>query len=80
MGRSFAIIEMAVKDILAKWLKVSRALKRKDQIYGQIVAEMTMKHLSKAFYALHDPLEVTVFSILVEITKGMDKVIKQQKV
>jgi hypothetical protein len=47
----------AEKDVFARWLKASRALKKEDQIYGQKLAEMAKKHSSEAFYALDDPLE-----------------------
>ncbi len=57
MGRSFESVRMAVKDVSARWLKASKALKKEDQIYGRIIAEMARKHSSEAFYALEDPLE-----------------------
>jgi hypothetical protein len=72
MGRSFESVRMGIKDVSAKWLKASkasRALKKKDQIYGQKLAEMAKKHSSEAFYALDDPLEAAVFSALVEMLK-----------
>jgi len=52
MGRSFESIRMGIKDVSARWLKASRALKKEDQIYGQKLAEMAKKHSSEAFYAL----------------------------
>jgi hypothetical protein len=56
---------MGVKEVSARWLKASRVLKKEDQIYGQKLAEMAKKHSnSEAFYALDDPLEATVFSVL----------------
>ena len=64
---------MGVKEVSARWLKASKALKKEDQIYGQKLAEMAKKHSSEAFYALDDPLEAAVFSVLVEIVKEMDK-------
>lgn len=46
MGRSFESVWMGVKDVSARWLKASRALKKEDQIYGQrLLAEMTKMHL-----------------------------------
>jgi len=60
---------MGVKDVAARWLKASRALKKEDQIYGRKIAEMAKKHSSEAFYCLDDPLEAAVFSVLVEIMK-----------
>lgn len=73
MGRSFESVRMGVKEVSARWLKASKALKKEDQIYGQKLAEMAKKHSSEAFYALDDPLEAAVFSVLVEIVKEMDK-------
>jgi len=60
---------MGVKEVSARWLKASRALKKEDQVYGQKLAEMANKHSSEAFYALDDPLEAAVFSVLVEMVK-----------
>ena len=62
-------MRQGVKDVSARWLKASRALKKEDQIYGQMVAEMAKKHSCEAFYALDDPLEAAVFSVLVEMLK-----------
>ena len=64
---------MGVKDVSARWLKASKALKKDDQVYGQKLAEMAKKHSSEAFYALDDPLEAAVFSLLLELVKKMDK-------
>jgi hypothetical protein len=73
MGRSFESVRMGVKDVSARWLKASRALKKEDQVYGQKIAEMARKHSSEAFYAMNDPLEAAVFSVQVEILKEIDK-------
>ena len=64
---------MAVKDVSARWLKASKALKKEDQIYGQRLAEMARKHSSEAFYALDDPLEAAVFSALIELLKKVEE-------
>ena len=66
-------MRMGVKDVSARWLKASKALKKEDQVYGQMLAEMARKHPSEAFYAMDDPLEAAVFSVLVEMVKEMDK-------
>src|SRR5512136_2081542 len=76
MGRSFESVRMGVKDVSARWLKASRALKKEDQVYGQRVAQMAKKHSSEAFYALDDPLEAAVFSVLVEMMKEMEEMEK----
>ncbi len=43
--------------------------KKDDCIYRQMIAEMAKKHSSEAFYALDDPLEAAVFSVLVEMMR-----------
>ncbi len=73
MGRSFESVRMGMKDVSARWLKASKALKKDDQVYGQMIAEMTKMHSSEAFYCLDDPLEAAMFSVLVEIMKRQDK-------
>jgi hypothetical protein len=73
MGRSFESVRMGAKEVSARWLKASRALKKEDQVYGQRVAEMAKKHSSEAFYALDDPLEAAIFSVLVELLKELER-------
>jgi hypothetical protein len=48
-----------------------RALKKEDKICGQRLAEMAEMHSSEAFYALDDPLEAAMFSVLVELMKEL---------
>jgi hypothetical protein len=52
MGRSFESVRMAVKEVSARWLKASKALKKEDQIYGQRLAEMAKKILARRFMLL----------------------------
>ena len=56
----------------ARRLKPARALK-KEEVYAQKLAEMAKKHSSEAFYAQDDPLEASVFSVLLDPVKEMDK-------
>ena len=71
MGRSFESVRMGVRDLSNRWTRAGRALKKEDQVYGTRLAAMAKKHSSEAFYALDDPLEAAVFSVLVEILKEM---------
>jgi hypothetical protein len=73
MGRSFESVRMGAKEVSARWLKASRALKKEDQVYGQRLAEMVKKHSSEAFYAFDDPLEAALFSVLIELMKELEK-------
>jgi hypothetical protein len=73
MVRSFESVRMGVKEVSERWRKASRALKKEDQVYGQMLAEMAKKHSSEAFYALDDPLDAALFSALVEILKELEK-------
>lgn len=73
MDRSFESLRMGVKDVSAKWLKAPMALKKEDQIYGQMIAEVAKESSSEAFYALEDPLEAAVFSVLLELMRELEK-------
>jgi hypothetical protein len=63
---------MSAKDVSARWLKASRAMKKEEQIYGQRLAEMAKMHSREGFYALDDPLEAAIFSVLVELMKKLE--------
>jgi predicted secreted Zn-dependent protease len=73
MGRSFESVRMGAKEVSARWLKASRALKKEDQVYGQKLSEMVKMHSSEGFYAFDDPLEAAIFSVLVELMKELEK-------
>ncbi|MDD3708891.1 MAG: hypothetical protein WCY97_01945 [Methanothrix sp.] len=64
---------MGSQEVAQRWLKASRALNKDDQIYGQRLAEMVKMHSSEAFYALDDPLEAAIFSVLIELLKETDR-------
>jgi hypothetical protein len=44
-------------------------LKKEDQSYAEKLAKMAKIHSSEAFYALDDPLEAAIFSVLIEFMK-----------
>ncbi|MDM7933893.1 MAG: hypothetical protein QUS08_00710 [Methanothrix sp.] len=73
MGRTFGSVRMGAKDVSARWLKASKALRKDDQEYGRRLAEMAKVHSSEAFYALDDPLEAAVFSVLIELMREIEK-------
>ncbi|KUK44679.1 MAG: hypothetical protein PHW55_00020 [Methanothrix sp.] len=73
MGRTFKSVRMGSQEVAQRWLKASRALNKDDQIYGQRLAEMVKMHSSEAFYALDDPLEAAIFSVLIELLKETDR-------
>jgi transcriptional regulatory protein LevR len=57
-------------DVSARWLKASKALKVRSM--ARSIAEMAKKHSSEAFYAMDDPLEAAVFSVMLELVKEME--------
>jgi hypothetical protein len=69
MGRSFESVRMGANEVSARWTRAGRALKKEDQVHALRLAEMAKKHSSEAFYALDDPLEAAVFSVLIEMMK-----------
>jgi len=73
MGRTFKSVRMGSQEVSQRWIKASRALSKDDQIFGQRLAEMAKIHSSEAFYALDDPLEAAIFSVLIELLKDIDR-------
>ncbi len=73
MGRTFKSVRIGSQEVTQRWLKASRALSKEDQIYGQRLAEMVKMHSSEAFYAIDDPLEAAIFSVLIELLKETDR-------
>jgi hypothetical protein len=69
MGRSFESVRMGVREVSARWARAGRALKKSDQSYAEELAQMAKKHSSEAFYAMDDPLEAAIFSVLIELLK-----------
>ena len=66
-------MKITSQDVSARWLKASRALKKEDQVLGRKLAEMVKMHSSEGFYAIDDPLEAAIFSVLVELMKELEK-------
>jgi hypothetical protein len=73
VGRSFESVKMGAKAVSARWLKASRDLKKEGRVFGQKLFEMVKKHSREAFYALDDPLEAAVFSMLVELLRALGR-------
>jgi hypothetical protein len=79
MGRTFKSFRMGSQEVSNRWLKASKALSKDDQIYGQRLAKMVKMHSSEAFYALDDPLEAAIFSVLIELLKEIDQKAVERK-
>ena len=79
VGRSFESVRMGAKDVSARWAKAARAMKKEDQAYALRLAEMARMHSSEAFYALDDPLEAAVFSVLVELMRELGNCREQNR-
>jgi hypothetical protein len=73
MGRTSKSVRMGSQEVAQRWIKASRAMSKEDQIYGQRLAEMVKMHSSESFYALDDPLEAAIFSVLIELLKETDR-------
>ena len=69
MGRSVESVRRGVNDLSLRWSRAGRALKKEDQAYAKELADIAKKHSSEAFYAMDDPLEAAVFSVLIELLK-----------
>lgn len=73
MGRSTESIRMEVRKLARRWERAGRALKPDDSVCARRLAEMIEKHSSEIFYGFDDPLEASVFSVLVELIKKMEE-------
>jgi hypothetical protein len=63
-----------VKSVCDRWARSSRALKKKDQQYGEKLVILAKMHSSETFIACDDPLEAAVFSVLIETIKRQDQI------
>lgn len=79
MGRSFESVRLGVQEVSARWARAGRAMKKEEQAHALELAQMAKKHSSEAFYALDDPLEAAVFSVLIELLKEKDDRSKMEK-
>jgi hypothetical protein len=73
MGRSFESIRQGANSIADRWARSSRALRKEDQKYGELIVALAKRHSSEAFVGCNDPLEAVVFSVLVELLKREDQ-------
>lgn len=64
---------MGVGAVAGRWQKAGRALGKDEKQYASKLAQMAKRHSSGSFYALDDPLEAAVFSVLIEIMKELDR-------
>ena len=80
MGRRFESVRMGVQEISVRWARAGRAMKKEDQPYALELAQMAKKHSCEAFYALDDPLEAAVFSVLIELLKEREDQSKRERV
>ncbi len=62
-----------MKNVSVRWRKASRALKIDDQIYGIRLAEALEKHKGPEYAMFDDPLEASVFFLLIEMMKEKEK-------
>ncbi len=62
-----------MKNVSVRWRKASRALKIDDQKYGIRLAEALEKHKGPEYAIFDDPLEASVFFLLIEMMKEKEK-------
>jgi hypothetical protein len=61
-----------MKNVSVRWRKASRALKLDDQKYGIRLAEALERHKGPEYAMFDDPLEASVFFLLIEMLKERD--------
>ncbi|MEI7434325.1 MAG: hypothetical protein WCJ93_08750 [Methanomicrobiales archaeon] len=62
-----------MKNVSVRWRKASRALKIDDQKYGIRLAEALETHKGPEYAMFDDPLEASVFFLLIEMMKEKEK-------
>jgi hypothetical protein len=62
-----------MKNVSVRWRKASRALKIDDQKYGIRLAEALEMHKGPEYAMFDDPLEASVFFLLIEMMKEKEK-------
>jgi hypothetical protein len=62
-----------MKNVSERWRKASRALKIDDQKYGIHLAEALERHKGPEYAMFDDPLEASVFFLLIEMMKEREK-------
>ena len=71
-GRSLESIRMGIKDASARWLKASKGSEEGGPGFsGRSWRKWPRSTQDRHFYALDDPLEAAVFSVLVEMMKEL---------
>ncbi len=73
MGRSFGSVRMGVNAVSERWERAGRGLPQGDRRCAELLARMAKRHASACFYALDDPLEAALFSVLVELLKALEE-------
>lgn len=68
-GRSISSIRQEVNGVAGRWARSARALREGDRAAGLALASLARSHASDAFYGCDDPLEASLFSVLVELRK-----------
>jgi len=61
-----------MKNVSERWRKASRALKIDDQKYAIRLAEALERHKGPEYAMFDDPLEASVFFLLIEMMKDRD--------
>jgi hypothetical protein len=62
-----------MKNVSERWRKASRALKIDDQKYAIRLAEALERHKGPEYAMFDDPLEASVFFLLIEMMKEKEK-------
>jgi len=62
-----------MKNVSERWKRASRALKIDDQKYGIRLAEALERHKGPEYAMFDDPLEASVFFLLIEMMKEKEK-------
>jgi hypothetical protein len=74
MGRNVESMRQGIEGIIKRWESYGRAMKGEDKKYIRKLIELAKVHSGEAQYALYDPFEAVILSILIEMEREMEEI------
>ncbi len=69
MGRNVPSLRQEIDALIERWEKYKKSMRAEDSHIMDSLIKDVKKHAGEASYALDDPLEAAILSILIEIKR-----------
>lgn len=73
MGRNVHSIREEIENIIKRWESYERAMRSEERVYMRRIIEKVKMHSGEAQYAIYDPLEAVLISVLLEMEKEIEE-------